>query len=308
MVNSLEIRAARPAEYAAAFRLIFRHLGPDDREARTANAILLVDQGEFDPAGLFVAEEGGRLRGAMISLPVPGAAGLAWPPGAAEGPQQATVEDGLVRHASAWLRGRRAKVVQVLLPPSDSHLAAPLKRNGFAHVTNLWFVRHNLGRLPVPRQCRLEIQSYRFGRPELFEKTLMQSYKGSLDCPEVNGVRDAGEILAGHKAQGTFEPDRWLLAFDKGQPVGVLFLTELQEFSGWDLSYLGVVPEARRRGVGRELTTLALRMARDAGAAQLTLSVDARNRPAWDLYVSLGFEPFDQREVYLAIWKPDGPH
>jgi hypothetical protein len=32
--------------------------------------------------------------------------------------------------------------------------------------------------------------------------------------------------------------------------------------------------------------------------------VDARNRPAWDLYCRVGFEPFDQREVFLATWRP----
>jgi ribosomal protein S18 acetylase RimI-like enzyme len=46
----------------------------------------------------------------------------------------------------------------------------------------------------------------------------------------------------------------------------------------------------------------ALREARAARVARLTLAVDARNRPAWNLYQKLGFEPYDQREVYLAIW------
>jgi ribosomal protein S18 acetylase RimI-like enzyme len=51
---------------------------------------------------------------------------------------------------------------------------------------------------------------------------------------------------------------------------------------------------------------LALRMARQGRAAQLTLSVDRRNHPAWNLYTSLGFEPYEEREVYLAIWKRAG--
>ena len=47
----------------------------------------------------------------------------------------------------------------------------------------------------------------------------------------------------------------------------------------------------------------ALSEARAAGASSLTLSVDARNRPAWDLYRRLGFAPYDRREVFLAVWK-----
>src|SRR5262249_47373637 len=145
-----------------------------------------------------------------------------------QGPWQTEVEDCLVRHSSAWLRRRGAKLAQSLLPPSEDHLAAALERNSFAHATTLWFLRHDLVRPGPEPPRRLEIQSYRFGRRELFEQTLMHSYEGSLDCPEVNGVRDADEILAGHGAQGAFDPERWLLAFERGRPVGVLLLTELR--------------------------------------------------------------------------------
>jgi ribosomal protein S18 acetylase RimI-like enzyme len=43
--------------------------------------------------------------------------------------------------------------------------------------------------------------------------------------------------------------------------------------------------------------------ARAAGAECVTLSVDTRNRPAWKLYLTLGFEADDRREVYLAVWR-----
>jgi ribosomal protein S18 acetylase RimI-like enzyme len=82
---------------------------------------------------------------------------------------------------------------------------------------------------------------------------------------------------------------------------------------GWDISYLGLVPEARGRGLGKELVRKALFEARAADALQLTLAVDERNWPARDLYQRMGFETFDSREVYLTIWQPpsspfpDGP-
>jgi ribosomal protein S18 acetylase RimI-like enzyme len=69
------------------------------------------------------------------------------------------------------------------------------------------------------------------------------------------------------------------------------------------VAYLGVVPEARGRGLGMELIARALREAWAAGVRSVTLSVDARNRPAWKLYQAAGFEPHDRREVYLAIWR-----
>ena len=115
-------------------------------------------------------------------------------------------------------------------------------------------------------------------------------------------MRNLEEVLEGHQAQGIHNPEQWWLALQANEAVGVLLLAEISESQGWDLSYVGVVPEARGRGIGRELTCKALQEARAAGATQITLAVDTRNRPAWSLYLDLGFESFDRREVYLAIW------
>jgi ribosomal-protein-alanine N-acetyltransferase len=62
-----------------------------------------------------------------------------------------------------------------------------------------------------------------------------------------------------------------------------------------------VVPEARRRGVGRELVRKALFEAKAAGVPSVGLSVDDRNAPARELYRRLGFEPVERREVFLAV-------
>jgi ribosomal protein S18 acetylase RimI-like enzyme len=99
-----------------------------------------------------------------------------------------------------------------------------------------------------------------------------------------------------------FAPERWQLTLNAGQPVGVLIVTELPENGDWEVAYMGVVPEVRRRGFGREMLLHVLCEARAADVLGVTLSVDARNQPAWNLYRSLGFEPYGQRAVYLAIF------
>jgi ribosomal protein S18 acetylase RimI-like enzyme len=304
MQSAPVIQPARSPELVPAFRLIFRHLSAQDRETRIANALRLMHQNELDPSGLLVAQGPQGLLGAIICQPVPGASGLVWPPQAVTDAAAAEVEDLLIRHASAWLRQHGAKLAQAMLPPKEAYLAAPLLRNGFAHVTDLWYLRHNLD---VPQHLLLEsegltYQTYANGDPNLFHRTLVRTYEQTLDCPEVNGVRDIQEIITGHRAQGLHDPQRWWLALDLGRPVGVLLLAEMPECEGWDLAYVGVVPEARRRGFGRGLVRKALVAAHQGDANQLTLSVDVRNRPAWDLYTSLGFQPYDQREVYLAVW------
>lgn len=304
MVESVVIEPARAEQLEEAFRLLFRQTAEDERARRVAGALELVERGELQSAGVFVASAGRQLLGAIVCLPVPGASGLVWPPQVLPGPRQRAVEDQLVQQCSAFLRRRGAKLGQALLRADEAELAVPLVRNGYAHVTCLWYLSHRLeltaASLPAEN---LEFEPYRPANSADFHATLLASYEGTRDCPEVNGVRTLGEILEGHRAQGVYDPGRWWLAREGGRPVGVLLCTVVPELGGWELSYVGVRPEVRRRGLGRQLVAKALVEARAADALQLNLTVDARNQPARNLYRRLGFEPFDQRDVYLALWR-----
>jgi mycothiol synthase len=295
----------RADELPAAFRLLFQNAAPDDQETRIVNALGLVRRGELDPQGLFVLRGRGGMLGAVLCLPLPGESALVWPPQCLADKRRTLFEDALLRCAADWLRACNVKVAQALLSPEEAERAAALPRNGFAHVTHLLFLRHDLSLSPPPRKSRgrLKYQAYNPTKPSLFHQTLQHTYKDTLDCPELNGVRGVEEVIAGHRSQSQFDPDLWLLALADGLPVGVLLLMRSPESHDWEISYVGVAPEARRRGFGRELVLKALAMARTAGAPHLTLSVDGRNHPARELYRVLGFEPYDRREVFLAVWK-----
>lgn len=58
----------------------------------------------------------------------------------------------------------------------------------------------------------------------------------------------------------------------------------------WHLHGLGVLPDARERGLGRALTATAARAAFDAGADWVSLGMFADNHTARRLYERLGFE------------------
>jgi mycothiol synthase len=303
---------ARPDEQAAALHLLFGHLPPEDQLARTANVRTMLDDGELDPDGVLVARSGRELTGAMLAAPLPGGGGVVWPPRVRAGtPDGDAVADALVRYAADWLRGRGTKVAQALLAGDDALLAGddapfagPLERNGFPFLTRLEYLRHFL-ELPSNQLAgpeRLTYQTFAECDPALFGDVLLGTYEGTLDCPEINGVRTAAEVIAGHQGGGDFDPRRWWLARLGGEPVGVLLVNALPESGAWDLAYVGVVPAARRRGVGAELVVKALWEAKAAGVPMMSLAVDARNEPARRLYRRLSFEPFGERSVYLAVW------
>ena len=296
---------ARTEELAPALRLVFQGLPDGERDGRVANALHLLERGELDPAGFFVLRGRDRPLAALVCVPVPGASALVWPPASVADERRKEREDLLVRHVRGWLQGRGVKLAQALLAPEEAHLAAPLVRNGFAHVTDLWYLRHDL-QLPghwLSAPARLELVTFADADAADFQRALARTYEDSRDCPEVNGVRTLEEVLRGHQAQGLYDPERWWLAQADGRAAAVLLLTEMPETGDWEVAYVGVVPEARRRGIGRELMLHALVEARAAGVARLTLSVDARNQPAWALYRGLGFEPYDRRAVFLAVWR-----
>ncbi len=295
---------ARPDELPNAFRLLFHGLPAVEREERVAHALDLVHHGALDPAGIFIERGPSGVLGVLVCQPVAGAGALIWPPQTVADTHRTAREDRLVQRAMRWLRAQGSKVAQALLPPSEMALAASLERNGFQHVTHLWYLRHDMEDLTaLPDEASpLCYQSFAVCVPGLFGVTLQRTYEGTLDCPEVNGARTIDEVIAGHQAQGRFDPDRWWLALRDGQPVGVMLLSELAESNDWEVAYMGLVPEARRQGLGRQLLLQALHAARAAGVRSVTLSVDGRNHPAWQLYVGTGFVPYDRREVYLAVW------
>jgi ribosomal protein S18 acetylase RimI-like enzyme len=304
--EKLVASVARSSERAAAFRLLFASCADGERETRVATALNLLSAREFEADGVLVVREGTQLVGAMMCVPAPGAAGLVWPPRCLRATNRPEVEDALIQHATSWLRGRGAKVIQALLSDEEAMIALPLERNGYKHVTQLWYLRHRLRDSgdPNPAAPRLHYQPYDQGSPAPFHETLLRTYEQTHDCPELNGVRTVSEILAGHRAQGLDRMNLWWLALDGARPVGVLLLAELPAQAGWDISYLGLVPERRGDGLGRELGRKALDEALVAGASQLSVSVDRRNDAACKLYLALGFQPYERREVYLALPGP----
>jgi len=298
---SLQVSPARAEEQAAALRLFFQHLAGGERETRVERVLALVANGELPPESLLVCRAGETLFGAMVALPMPGAAGLVWPPQAVGGAGPETIEDLLGQAAILWLRQRGSKFAQALLAVTDSPSA--LLRNGFRHTTTLLYLQKSLEGSDDSSAAsgRLHWQTYAECDRAAFQRALLASYEETLDCPELNGLRTVEEIIAGYQAVPGCRLDRWWLAWHEDRPVGVLITAAAQDQATWELVYVGLVPAARRQGLGPELTRKALGEARASGATRVMLTVDVRNQPARRMYAALGFEENDRRDVYLVV-------
>jgi ribosomal-protein-alanine N-acetyltransferase len=79
---------------------------------------------------------------------------------------------------------------------------------------------------------------------------------------------------------------------------GVGFLVAQDGGPEWELENIAVLPEFRRRGVGRELLSALLAHARSRLAERIFLEVRASNRPAIVFYRGSGFGLLGQRRDY----------
>ena len=283
----LVVSPAAPHELLPACRLLFA-----DGHAEHSRDRLLADG---DASGLFVARAArGRLRAAALVQALPGALGVAWAP---RGDSVEAV-DAVTAAACTWLRGRGVKVCQAFAAASARDEMAPLERSGFRHVTQLVSLRRHLYLEREPTHP-LAFAAARPPFAEEFAATLLATHEGTLDCPELNAPRTPAEVLAGFTASPAVE---WHLASLNGERVGVVVVEYAREQETADLTYLGVVPAARGRGLGAALVNFAVSEAVTARAWALTVSVDTRNAPATKLYARHGFAEYDRREVWLASW------
>lgn len=84
------------------------------------------------------------------------------------------------------------------------------------------------------------------------------------------------------------DADAGLVAVEDGEAIGLVNLG-VRGKRGW-IGGLGVVAEARRRGLGRRLMEAVHERARERGIREISLEVIEANEPAFHLYQDLGYE------------------
>jgi len=93
-----------------------------------------------------------------------------------------------------------------------------------------------------------------------------------------------------------------VFAYDNDTPVGyaVFFYTysSFVALPGMYLEDLFVKPEARGKGVGRELLRYLARLAKEKGCSRIEWAVLNWNEPAIGFYKRLGAVPMDEWDVY----------
>jgi mycothiol synthase len=314
-----QIMLCPPEDRMAALEVLYRRVPEVLRYRLIVEVQDEAARGEIDLSGLWVARErAGRIVGALLTQPLAGKAAAVWAPEVKPSWRRAALAAKLIQTALANLKQRGFRLAQAVLDESAGIRAArDLTRGGMPLVTELLYLERDTA-LPLsiysaaPLQDDLKDTSlachsfeWRPYEPTLeaeFRSVLQATYVGSLDMPELEGVRALEDIIESHRVAGRFVAERWCLGRIPGKPeaASVLLMAEIPGRDVWEVVYLGLTPAARGLGLGRAVLQHALELA-GRHVSQLELAVDRRNRPATRLYQSAGFIARDRRSVHLAI-------
>jgi len=285
----------------AALRLLYSRLPPDQCREQTAETLSAAQRGELALDHLLMVLERDRVIGALLGIERPGGAAFLWPPVVCEGTDSQAAATALLGALGRRFDERGVRFAQCLLEPDDAAGRDALQRGGFPCVTDLLLMARPAGK-PAPRGPlpALAVECYRDALRETFSRIVERTYQGTLDCPVLARIRSGEDSLEAHRAAGEFDPDGWRLYRAEGQVVGILLLAGHPERLSWEIAYLGVVPEARGRGIGRGILCDGLLLA-DRSGWSAEIAVDVANTPALRLYRGLGFVELRRFSVHLRL-------
>jgi GNAT superfamily N-acetyltransferase len=286
----LEFRRALPAEIPAAIGLILsgdRPAGP----AQINEFISSAPQRRIDVHDVWVATLGSRPIWAALPVLSPGHTMLLLVPLGNPDATEAAMDRLLTQVCRHYAAGG-VHLVQVLLDPERRLLHEFFEQRGFRRMAELIYLQGTGPRFVRPDHlpAGMAWKIYDASTHALFASTILASYQGSLDCPFLNGMRDIEDVIAGHKGTGEFDPGLWGVLMSNEQAMGVVLLNRIPLSDALELTYLGLVPDARGKGLGDLCMRQAFWLTGQVKRRRISLAVDSTNRPAMSLYYRHGLQ------------------
>jgi len=278
-----------------------------DELADTQVAVLeqMLGQRRQRGGALWLARRGPRTVAAAMVVALAGRIGmlLHCPPGTKGVDKEALID--LIRRLTAdRLAAGRLHFVQRLVAPQATAEADVLAAAGYEQVAELVYMRLDLAAAAAqsePDGQPLRMCTVRRAGRRRMQRVIAATYVGSLDCPRIAAARPMRDVLAAHRATGTYRPAWWWVAQSGGQDVGCVLVNDSHLFGVAEVVYAGVTPAHRGRGLMRRMLLYAARQLRAAGREALTLAVASRNVYALRVYERMGFARTDRRRLYVRL-------
>jgi ribosomal protein S18 acetylase RimI-like enzyme len=305
----MTVRPIQPGEERAAAEIFLaawlgRPPAPDELDAWLAEA---PGRGIVLSRQAVAVDEGGRIVAAAVYF------GLA--DGTATGTMPACGADVDRETEIAVLRALRVQaadegmtLMQVFTEEEDACALDVLCEAGFEELALMRFMERPVcesdRKLDIDKEIRWRTLETT-GR-ETFERVVAETWQGTLDCAKLGQTRDVRSTLDGYVSEG-FDPSLWFLAEVEGESAACLLITPEVSRERFELSYMGVVPRFRGKGLGRKVMQKGLKEVSLRNASgRITLAVDDANEPALSVYFGLGFEVAATRRVSFSLLATPG--
>lgn len=253
-----------------------------------------------------IACENGGVIAAVVTLKAPGRAAMVLATSAGADSRADRALPDLLKEAKHRAGADGVRILQVLLTAQEHRQDTVYVGAGFFHLAELiyldMFIRSK--DLPCTGARDLAWLTYEPQHRHLFTQAVAATYEGSLDCPDLHGLRSIEDIMASHESTGLHDPDLWFLAMQHHKPAGVMMVSRAIGASAGEVVYMGVLPGARGQGVGNALMAKAIEACARRDLAKLTLAVDAANDPALRIYRRFGMEEVTRRHAWIASIGP----
>lgn len=294
-----EIGTASPDHYGAALWMATGGRSRHAHRGRVTALLAAEKQGKVSFDGLMTATRGNRVVSSIWCLSQPGKIGTVWGPGILSEESDATA-DLLVQQAIAFAKQRECHLLQSLVGQENPGAGSLLAVSGFRSITLLSHLEALTEDITVePPNSNIQFRRCEDYRSEAFQNLVAQTYEDSLDCPELDNMRDVEDVLEGYHATSSRSTYNWYTLEIDGESIGVIITAHHADPQQLELIYFGLTPRYRKLGLGGEMIRFVLQLAQFLGCRSTITGVDQRNAPAMALYRRFGFQQADVKELFL---------
>ncbi|QDU74917.1 Mycothiol acetyltransferase [Bremerella volcania] len=294
-----EIAAASPDHYGAALWMATGGRSRHAHRGRVTALLAAEKQGKISFDGLMTATRGNRVVSSIWCLSQPGKIGTVWGPGILSEEPDSTA-DLLIQRAIQFGKQRECHLLQSLVGQENRAAGNLLAASGFRSITLLSHLEALTEDTHAePPSSHLTFRRCEDFRSEAFRTLVAQTYENSLDCPELDSMREVEDVLDGYHATSGRSTYNWYTLENDGEMMGVVITAHHAEPQQLELIYFGLKPRYRQLGLGSEMIRFVLQLAQFLGCRSTITGVDQRNTPAMALYRRFGFQPVDVKELFL---------
>ena len=187
-------------------------------------------------------------------------------------PPKDQVASELIEQTCQWLDRSGVVMSQLVLEEARPTHVDLWEQFGFGHLVDLVYVVSDLSRSgqragddlgeeagPAESAWDFELVAPQ-DQVNRWCSILDATYAGTLDCPELNGRRSTRDTLIGYRETATFLSDGWWIVrqpavanLSPATDAACVIMAEHPESELVELIYLGVAPEFRKRGLGKQI-------------------------------------------------------